>query len=77
MKDKIIEFIEGSKEYPTTGDLIKKFCPFTFPIKRAELITKRLIYQNLLINLLELIDEVKIFYDSENQTWAVLPKWVD
>ena len=62
MKDKIIEFIEAHEEYPLTEELVQQFCDLMFPYKASRFITA----------LLELIDEGKIFYDSEDETWGVL-----
>ena len=64
MKDKIIEFILACEDYPETEELVDEFCQLMFP-KRAIQLMKEL---------LELIDEGRIFYDSEDETWAVLPK---
>ncbi len=61
-KYKIIQFIEACEEYPLTEELVQEFCDLMFPYKATTFIEA----------LLELIDEAKILYDSENQTWAVL-----
>ena len=66
MKDKIIEFIEACEDYPETEDLVQEFCKLMFPSRAIQLMT----------DLLELIDEGRILYDSEDQTWASMSKGV-
>ena len=62
MKDEIIKFIEDAEEYPLTEDLVKRFCELMFPYKASRFIKA----------LVELIDEAKIFYDPEDESWGVL-----
>ena len=62
MKDRIIEFIEACEEYPETLDLVSEICDLVMPLTASRFINA----------LLELIDEGKIFYDPEDETWEVL-----
>ena len=65
MREKIIEFIRDSEEYPTMYDLIERF---TEP-KTDDLYRNMRANEEFLTALLELLSEGQILYDDKHGNW--------